>query len=198
MAEIRRPKRKSPWTLALMIAAVAAILAVMVLWNPEGEKPAAGQDDETAQIENTTIAKAGTEAPDFTVTMLDGSTVTLSALRGKVVLLTFWATWCPPCREELSHAQAGIVDRFAGQEFVWLPVSRGEERATVEEFIADKGYTFPVGLDSDQAIYDSYAERFVPRNFLIDRDGRVVAATAGYSEEEFSAMQQLIETTIKK
>ncbi|MFR6414606.1 MAG: TlpA disulfide reductase family protein [Alistipes shahii] len=70
--------------------------------------------------------------------MIDGSKVALSELRGKVVLLSFWATWCPPCREELSHVQQQVIDRFAGEEFVFLPISRGEERAAVEAFRAKR------------------------------------------------------------
>ena len=109
-------------------------------------------------------------------------------VRGKVVLLNFWATWCPPCREELSHVQQQVIDRFAGEEFVFLPISRGEERAAVEAFRAKTGYAFPMGLDTDETIYKRYATRFIPRNFLIDRTGRVVKATVGYDDEEFAEL----------
>ena len=81
--------------------------------------------------------------------MIDGSKVALSELRGKVVLLNFWATWCPPCREELSHVQQQVIDRFAGEEFVFLPISRGEERAAVEAFRAKTGYA-TVGYDDEE------------------------------------------------
>ena len=121
--------------------------------------------------------------------MIDGSKVALSELRGKVVLLNFWATWCPPCREELSHVQQQVIDRFAGEEFVFLPISRGEERAAVEAFRAKTGYAFPMGLDTDETIYKRYATRFIPRNFLIDRTGRVVKATVGYDDEEFAELR---------
>ena len=86
--------------------------------------------------------------PNFTVEMFDGSTVSLAELRGKVVLLNFWATWCPPCREELTHVQEEIIDRFAERPFVFLPVSRGESREAVAVFREETGYEFPMGLDS--------------------------------------------------
>ena len=130
--------------------------------------------------------------------MIDGSKVALSELRGKVVLLNFWATWCPPCREELSHVQQQVIDRFAGEEFVFLPISRGEERAAVEAFRAKTGYAFPMGLDTDETIYKRYATRFIPRNFLIDRTGRVVKATVGYDDEEFAELLRAADAEIQQ
>lgn len=161
------------------------------------EQPAE-QADEAAEIAASTLVAEGAQAPDFTVEMIDGRTVSLSGLRGKVVLLNFWATWCPPCREELSHAQEQLVDRFAGEEFVFLPVARGETRATVEAFRAKTGYAFAMGLDPDEAVYKRYATRFIPRNFLIDRTGRVAKVSVGYEEEEFAALVQAIEAEIQR
>ena len=112
----------------------------------------------------------------------------VKANKGKLVFINFFATWCPPCREELSHVQQQVIDRFAGEEFVFLPISRGEERAAVEAFRAKTGYAFPMGLDTDETIYKRYATRFIPRNFLIDRTGRVVKATVGYDDEEFAEL----------
>ena len=165
------------------------------------EQPAAAAEqpaDEAAEAAAATLAGEGTEAPDFTVEMIDGSKVALSELRGKVVLLNFWATWCPPCREELSHVQQQVIDRFAGEEFVFLPISRGEERAAVEAFRAKTGYAFPMGLDTDETIYKRYATRFIPRNFLIDRTGRVVKATVGYDDEEFAELLRAADAEIQQ
>ncbi len=161
------------------------------------EQPAE-PSDEAAEAAAATLAKEGAEAPDFTVEMVDGSSITLAGLRGKVVLLNFWATWCPPCREELSHVQQQIIDRFAAQEFVFLPISRGEQRATVEAFRAKTGYAFAMGLDPDETIYKRYATRFIPRNFLIDRTGRVVKVSVGYDETEFAELVQAIDAEIQQ
>ena len=84
---------------------------------------------------------------------------------------------CPPCRQELTRVQKDLIDRFAGRDFLFLPVSRGEKRSDVAAFREKTGYTFPMGLDSTRTIYDRYATNFIPRNYLIDRDGRIITAT---------------------
>ncbi len=190
-----RKKKKSNLTLVLMIIAALAIVAVLLFWNPQSAT-AAPQTAE--QIEASTIAKQGSEAPDFVVEMFDGKDIRLSNLRGKVVLVNFWATWCPPCREELTRVQNEIIDRFAGQDFVFLPISRGEERHTVEAFRKRMGYTFPMGLDPDQRIFRRYANNYIPRNFLIDRDGKIVLASIGYDKAEFAHLINTIQKTLDK
>ena len=173
------------------VFSVMALIALFCMANPI----AANAQD--AEIEKTTIVKAGMEAPDFTVEMFDGSKVTLSELKGKVVLINFWATWCPPCREELTHVQKDIIDRFAGKPFVFLPISRGEKRATVESFRKKMGYTFPMGLDSDQSIFRKYASNYIPRNFLVGKDGKVIYVSVGYDEKEFAELISAIDEALK-
>ena len=94
--------------------------------------------------------------------------------------------------------QQQVIDRFAGEEFVFLPISRGEERAAVEAFRAKTGYAFPMGLDTDETIYKRYATRFIPRNFLIDRTGRVVKATVGYDDEKFAELLRAADAEIQQ
>ncbi|MBQ5844015.1 MAG: redoxin domain-containing protein [Alistipes sp.] len=190
-----RRKRKSNLTLILMLIAVLAIIAVLLFWNPV-TATATPMPQSEEQIDASTIAKDGTVAPDFTVEMFDGSKIKLSELRGKVVLVNFWATWCPPCREELTRVQKEIIDRFAGEEFVFLPISRGEELHTVAAFRKRMGYTFPMGLDPDQRIFRRYATNYIPRNFLINREGKVVLASIGYDKGEFAHLIKAIEKTI--
>lgn len=184
--------KKSNKSLWVMLALIVLIIAAILLL-PSGE---AAQQAET-QTETTTLVRIGDTAPDFTVEMVDGSSVSLADLRGKVVLLNFWATWCPPCRRELMRVGEDIINRFAGEEFVFLPISRGEDRTTVEAFREKTGYTFPMGLDSTRTIYDRYASNYIPRNFVIDREGKVVLATVGYDEAEFEELIRTIEKTLE-
>lgn len=154
--------------------------------------------DEAAQAAAATLVRAGDAAPDFTVSLFDGGSVRLSDLRGKTVLVNFWATWCPPCREELTRVQAELIDRFEGRDFVFLPVSRGETRETVARFREQTGYRFLMGLDPEQTIYKMYATNFIPRNFLVGPDGRVIVATTGYEPEEFDALVETIRKSLDK
>lgn len=172
-----------------------AILIVCGLLLSVAGLQAQGQRQST---EETTIIKAGMNAPSFTVKMLDGSQVNTDDLRGKVVLVNFWATWCPPCREEFTRMQSDVVDRFAGEEFVLLAISRGEKYATVKDFMVKNDYKFLVGLDEKQEIFSLFASNYIPRNFVIGKDGIVVSATVGYTPEEFDHMLKLIELHLKK
>ena len=182
-----------------MLVVTLAIVAVLLFWNPtdaKAEPSAAAEPQTQEQIDASTIVKEGMEAPDFVVEMFDGKSVRLSDLRGKVVLVNFWATWCPPCREELTRVQADIIDRFAGKDFVFLPISRGEELQTVAAFRKRMGYTFPMGLDPDQKIFHRYAKNYIPRNFLIGADGKVILASIGYDKAEFEHLIKTIEKTL--
>ena len=189
----RQHHKKSNLTLIVMLVLVIILGAFLLLWNPT---PAKAQERPTP--EQATIVKDGHKAPDFEVQMFDGSTIKLADLKGKVVLLNFWATWCPPCRAELARVEKDIIERFKGEPFVFIPVSRGEKRETVAAFREKMGYTFHMGLDTESSIYKKYAETYIPRNFLIDKSGKVVKASVGYDEAEFAELIKLIEETIKK
>jgi peroxiredoxin len=155
----------------------------------------------SGSMEAASIVKAGDQAPDFSVEMLDGRTIKLSDMGGKVVLLNFWATWCGPCMKEFKEIPDKILKRFEGNAgFVFIPVSRGETRETVLEKmnqLKKSGIDFPVGLDPDKTIYNLYAQSYIPRNYLI-KDGKVVFTSVGYEEKTFSELVDMIEELLKQ
>lgn len=207
MAEKKHKKRGSTLTLGLLLLVLVAVTAYLVFSLDDAEaKSVQGSvadvaevtaaDDQPDDIAETTLINAGDMAPDFTAEMLDGSTVTLSALQGKPTLLIFWATWCPPCRLELSKLQEHIIDPY-GDRINVLPLSRGEERSVVEEYISRMGYTYAVGLDSDQSIYNKYATNYIPRCFVIDANGKVLYSGVGYDDTVAMEVEESIEKALR-
>ena len=113
-------------------------------------------------------------APDFTLATLDGSTVRLADLRGKVVLLNFWATWCPPCKAEMPDLDA--LQRIYGesQGLVVLGINLQEDAGTVASFVQERNLSFPVLLDTDGTVTSGlYQVRPLPTSFIIDRQGYI-------------------------
>ena len=86
---------------------------------------------------------------------------------------------------------------FEGQEFVFLPISRGEKRETVEKFRKKMGNSVPMGLDPDQSIFNKFASNYIPRNFLIGKDGKIAFISVGFDEAEFQALIAEIKKTLK-
>ena len=113
------------------------------------------------------------EHPEFTLTDLSGKSWTFSELRGKVVLVNFWATWCPPCRKEMPDLEA-LYGRFGAKGFVVLGIS-DEEAAKVEPFIRERKVSFPVLLDPGRKVNEKFVVEGIPKSFVYDREGKLVA-----------------------
>lgn len=147
--------------------------------------------------EKETLVKVGDDVPEFVVEMFDGQKINIKDLKGKIVLINFWATWCPPCQEELKRVQKEIIDRFKGKDFVFLAISREESKEQVKKFRERNGYTFPMGLDPERKIYSKFATATIPRNFIIDKKGKIVEIEVGYTKEAFAKMIEKLERLLK-
>ena len=112
----------------------------------------------------------GKPAPDFQLSTLNGQPVSLSDLRGKPVLVNFWATWCLPCRGEMPYIQQ-IYDEWQAKGLVLLAINIGESPSQVAKFMQSQGLSLPVLLDGKGNIAVMYNVRAIPTTFFIDRDG---------------------------
>ena len=185
---------------------LAAALAVFTACNNTNKRnvtpstePAATQD--TIVYEHEYIVKVGDMAPDFTLQYTDGSEFTLSAQRGKVVMLQFTASWCGICRSEMPHIESRIWQPHKDDaDFVLVGVDREEPREVVEEYTAQLGTTYPMLLDERGDAFASYALRKsgITRNVLIDRDGRIVKLTRRFVEPEFNDLVATIDSRLAK
>jgi peroxiredoxin len=135
-------------------------------------------------------AEAGPAAPDFTLRDVAGQPVTLSQFHGKVIVLSFWATWCGPCRAELPHLQA-LWSQRAHDGLVVLSVATDDARsvAKVAPFVATHGYTFPVVLDRAATVSARYNPgRMIPLTVVIDRDFTIADTHAGFDPGDERAL----------
>jgi peroxiredoxin len=123
-------------------------------------------------------AEVGALAPVFELIDLEGDPIKLSDLRGQVVLLSFWATWCGHCRSELPVLEA-FYKRHQNEGFVVLAINIQENKDRVAELVNDMGLTFPVLLDRRGEVTASYRVRSLPTNFLIDREGTILEKHIG-------------------
>jgi len=111
-------------------------------------------------------------APRLELTDLQGDRVFLEAYRGKVVLVNNWATWCPPCREEMPELQA-YYHAHIKQGFVIIAIASGEPAATVADFVRQFGMTFPVWLDPEGNALDAFENMDLPSSYLVDQEGTI-------------------------
>ncbi len=166
--------------IALLAVLVSAVwLALWFLRRSEAPRPAPSAGDFLA-AQALTI---GTVAPEFTLPQLDGGQISLSQLRGRPVLVNFWATWCAPCRSEMPALQR-VAAQYAGSGLVVIGINQLEDEATVQEFVREFGLTFPIALDRDGVTSRAWRVYGIPQTYLVDRDGTIRKAWVGPVTEQ--------------
>lgn len=152
----------------------ALIFGAALLWIFLSRVPTAG---------NASLAipapQKGFPAPDFSLETIDGETITLSALRGKVLVLNFWASWCPPCRAEMPTLQA--VSEQYGSEMIVLGINASpqDQLANAYQLITEMKLTFPILLDSEGKALSAYRVFSLPTTFFIDQEGIIREVVIG-------------------
>ena len=142
----------------------------------------AGTPTETPVPIRSLGVSSGSLAPDFEIGLLDGGTLRLSELLGKVVVLNFWASWCPPCRAEMPAFQS-ISQEYADQGVVFVGVAVSDTEDDAGGFMAQAGVTYPLGLDTTGDISKEYMVVVMPTTYFINREGEVVRKLSGAANQ---------------
>ena len=133
-------------------------------------------------------------APDFTITGFDGRTVTLSELRGQVVIVNFWASWCPPCREEAAYLEE-TWRKYEGKGVVFIGVDWVDTEKEALAYIDEFDITYPNGPDLGTRISQAYRIKGVPETYIIDQNGQLVGTKIGPTTQ--AELQSLIDPLLK-
>ncbi len=145
--------------------------------------------------ENADIVKVGDVLPSFKLKTSSGDVESVD-LKGKVVLINFFATWCPSCVKELPQLQKKVWNKYKdNSSFELLVIGREHSEQDLLKFTKDK-YTMPFYPDEGRKTYGLFAENTIPRNYVIDKDGKVVYVLTGFSEDAFNEMLSVIEDMI--
>jgi len=165
--------------LVITLASVLTVGLVMSSCSGESDQNGLALGKITGYAANSAQnLQPGKPALDFQFQTPEGQSTSLSNLKGKPVLLNFWATWCGPCRMEMPYLQQ-IYDEWQANELVLLTINIGESPSQVAEFMQGQGLSFPVLLDTKGEAVEKYGIRGIPTTFFIDRDGIIQEIKVG-------------------
>lgn len=154
--------------------------------NADKEQSETAEQQENMGQQQESQQENSSEAPDFTVENSEGEMISLSSLRGKPVVLNFWASWCPPCKSEMPDFQKAYETYGEDIQFVMVNLTDGsrETKESAEKFIEEQGYTFPIYYDVNMEAAYAYYVNAVPATYFINTEGEIVAAGRGMLDAE--------------
>lgn len=167
-------KKSHSSSMVMVVGMILVVLAAVALIAPR-----MGGEESVISSGYSDIGRRLSMAPSFELEPLEGNrVVSLEALKGKPVWLTFWATWCPPCKVEMPDLN-DVVAEGGGDRFEYVAVATGEPRDTVQGFIDKTGYVLPVGLDSTSKVAIDFEVYTLPKHIFINADGEIVNVHSG-------------------
>ena len=149
-------------------------------------------------VQAADYAQINAPAPDFTLSDLEGKEVSLSGLKDKVIVLTFWSIWCNPCRQELPVLDA-LDKRYQerGLKVIGVTIDR-DSVGSIQEFVTKHDLCFPILLDRERKVMKVYRAHFLPTAFVLDRNGTIIEKMVGIHDWSSSDSQRLIERLLKR
>jgi peroxiredoxin len=147
------------------------------------------------------IVKVGDMAPDFEIQYKDGTTGSLSAMRGKVVMLQFTASWCSVCTKEMPHIESDIWQKYRDRDdFALIGVAYKDSYDKIQTFVVKTKVTYPIVPDKSGESFHKYAEKNagVTRNVIVDKTGKIIFLTRLFNLKEFNLMKKIIDKELNK
>lgn len=189
MTESSLSSRKKRWQIVMMVS-----LAAGILWTVASRVPSAVG----APLSSTPSPREGFLAPDFTLDTLDGNIVTLSELRGKIVVVNIWATWCPPCRAETPALEKSYEQyKDSGVVILGVDLTNQDLVSDVKAFVQEFSLTYPILLDRDGSVGNLYQIKGLPSTFFINREGIIRTVVVGGPMSE-TFIRSKIEALLKE
>lgn len=184
--------RKVVFSLMIILFTSSFIIA------QETPQTASQTEQKSEESEKLFFTKIGQKVPSFKFADAEGKTHKIEDFKGKVVLLNFFATWCGPCMAEMPKIESDIWQTLNKEDFVVISIGREHTVAEVKEFNEKKGFTFILGADPDREIFKKFGPSMIPRNYVLDKNGKIKYQEHGYSETEFYKLTALIKEFFKE
>lgn len=159
-------------------AACRAGLVLALMVSASGAVAGDARFNELAAAAGVEAYPAPLRAPSFRLPTLDGGTAASAEFKGRIVLLSFWASWCPPCKTEFPEIER-LKAAFAGTDFEVLGIAVADSPDRIAHFLGSRPAPFPILLDSDRKVAGQYRAIGVPVAYILDRDGRILAGKSG-------------------
>lgn len=150
------------------------------------------------EADSTSLTRRGEAVPGFSITTLDGQQLNIQDLRGKVLWLNFFATWCPPCKAEMPELEKEVWRKHHDDKFILIAVGREHSSEELRVFREEQGYTFPIAADPNREIFSLFATANIPRNYIIDREGKIAVQSMGYTADEFRELLHALDRLLKE
>ena len=142
--------------------------------------------------------KLGSQMPQFTIESSVHGTIKSEDLKGKVVLINLFATWCPPCQKELAEVKSTLWPKYKdNKDFKMLVIGREHSDEELASYNQKKGFEFPLYPDKSRKVFSKFADQSIPRSYLYNKDGKLIWSGLGYTPEEFKTLMNAIENALK-